>query len=74
MLIYELSMEEKRKTRGKQRERQALSLRSSIELLDEVRQIIHEARKQTARAVNAGVTLLYWQVGSQEKGLLTWIP
>lgn len=32
-------------------------------LLCEVRQLIVEARQKTARMVNAGLTLLYWQVG-----------
>lgn len=34
-------------------------------LLAEVRGLILEARQQTARAVNAGLTLLYWQVGER---------
>jgi predicted nuclease of restriction endonuclease-like (RecB) superfamily len=34
-------------------------------LLDEVRAIILDARRQTARAINAGLTLLYWQVGDR---------
>ena len=34
-------------------------------LLGEVRQLILEARQQTARAVNAGLTLLYWQIGDR---------
>src|SRR2546425_4925609 len=34
-------------------------------LLAEVRELILEARQQTARAVNAGLTLLYWQVGDR---------
>jgi len=34
-------------------------------LLAEVRRLILEARQQTARAVNAGLTLLYWQVGDR---------
>ncbi len=34
-------------------------------LLTEVRQFIVEARQQTARSVNAGLTMLYWQVGDR---------
>jgi len=34
-------------------------------LLAEVRGLILEARQQTARTVNAGLTLLYWQVGDR---------
>jgi len=34
-------------------------------LLTEVRQLIMEARQQTARMVNAGLTMLYWQVGDR---------
>ncbi|MGE3151565.1 MAG: YhcG family protein [Nitrospiraceae bacterium] len=34
-------------------------------LLTEVRHLVVEARQQTARMVNAGLTLLYWQVGSR---------
>lgn len=34
-------------------------------LLAEVRRLILEARQQTARAVNTGLTLLYWQVGDR---------
>jgi len=34
-------------------------------LLDEVRHLIVEARQGTAQAVNAGLTLLYWQVGDR---------
>ena len=32
-------------------------------LLAEVRDLILQARQRTAQAVNAGLTLLYWQVG-----------
>lgn len=35
------------------------------ELLAEVRSLILDARQQTARMVNAGLTLLYWQVGDR---------
>jgi len=34
-------------------------------ILAEVRNIIIEARQQTARMVNAGLTLLYWRVGDR---------
>jgi predicted nuclease of restriction endonuclease-like (RecB) superfamily len=34
-------------------------------LLSEVRDLIVEARQRTAQAVNAGLTLLYWQVGDR---------
>ncbi len=34
-------------------------------VLAEVRGLILEARQQTARMVNAGLTLLYWQVGDR---------
>ncbi|MFL6261030.1 MAG: DUF1016 N-terminal domain-containing protein [Thermoanaerobaculia bacterium] len=34
-------------------------------LLAEVRDLILETRQQTARTVNAGLTLLYWQVGDR---------
>ncbi len=37
----------------------------SSALLAEVRDLVLEARHQTARAVNAGLTLLYWQVGDR---------
>jgi hypothetical protein len=33
------------------------------ELLDEVRQLIAAARRQTAVAVNLGLTALYWRIG-----------
>jgi hypothetical protein len=38
---------------------------TSNELLREVRQLIIEARVGVARTVNAGLTLLYWQVGDR---------
>lgn len=34
-------------------------------MLDEVRGLILEGRQQTARMVNAGLTLLYWQIGDR---------
>lgn len=33
------------------------------ELLIEIRTLIEEARRQTAAAVNIGLTVLYWRVG-----------
>ncbi len=36
-----------------------------VALLGEVRQLILEARQQTARVVNAGLTLLSWQIGNR---------
>ena len=33
------------------------------ELLIEIRTLIEEARRQTAVAVNIGLTLLYWRIG-----------
>ena len=38
---------------------------SPVILLDEVRQLIIDARQQTARMVNVALTLLYWQVGDR---------
>jgi predicted nuclease of restriction endonuclease-like (RecB) superfamily len=38
---------------------------SSAELLADIRRLIAEARRQTAVAVNAGLTLLYWRVGKR---------
>ena len=34
-------------------------------LLSELRELISKTREQTAQAVNAGLTLLYWQVGDR---------
>jgi hypothetical protein len=34
-------------------------------LLTELRELISKTREQTAQAVNAGLTLLYWQVGDR---------
>src|SRR5215470_2078947 len=34
-------------------------------LLTEVRDLILESRQQVARAVNSGLTLLYWRVGDR---------
>jgi len=41
-----------------------IAARSGV-LLADVRDIILESRQQIARAVNAGLTLLYWQVGDR---------
>jgi len=41
------------------------AVRLSNGLLAEVRGLIFEARQQTARMVNTGLTLLYWQVGDR---------
>jgi hypothetical protein len=53
---------------GRSRPRASLSrakvARPSV-LLVEVRGLILEARQQTARMVNAGLTLLYWHVGDR---------
>ncbi|MGA3213091.1 MAG: hypothetical protein ABSD20_17445 [Terriglobales bacterium] len=35
------------------------------QLLDEVRQLIVAARRQTAAAVNLGLTALYWRIGKR---------
>jgi predicted nuclease of restriction endonuclease-like (RecB) superfamily len=37
----------------------------SRELLIEIRSLIEEARRQTAAAVNIGLTALYWQIGKR---------
>jgi len=34
-------------------------------LLIEIRTLIEEARRQTAAAVNIGLTVLYWRVGKR---------
>ena len=34
-------------------------------LLAELRDLIHEARRQTAQAVNAALTITYWRVGDR---------
>ena len=39
--------------------------RSSQPLLAELRQLIESAREQTAQAVNAALTTLYWQIGAR---------
>jgi predicted nuclease of restriction endonuclease-like (RecB) superfamily len=38
---------------------------SSAQVLADIRRLIAEARRQTAVAVNAGLTLLYWRVGKR---------
>ena len=35
------------------------------ELLADIRRLIAEARRQTAVAVNVGLTILYWRVGKR---------
>lgn len=58
-------------TRTRRPSGQALMARSSIQprlpagLLDELRQFIVEAREQTARLVDASLTLLYWRLGER---------
>lgn len=37
----------------------------SQDLLNEIRSLIEEARRQTAAAVNAGLTVLYWRIGDR---------
>ncbi len=37
----------------------------SRDLLNEIRRLIEEARRQTAAAVNVGLTLLYWRIGNR---------
>lgn len=37
----------------------------SRDLLNEIRSLIEEARRQTAAAVNFGLTALYWRVGNR---------
>jgi len=43
----------------------ALPVRKPTELLAEVRELILQTREDVARAVNSGLTLLYWQVGDR---------
>ena len=35
------------------------------ELLKDVRALITEAQRQTAAAVNVGLTMLYWRIGTR---------
>jgi predicted nuclease of restriction endonuclease-like (RecB) superfamily len=44
---------------------EVLEAGSSGVLLDDIRALIKETRAQVATAVNAGLTLLYWQVGKR---------
>jgi hypothetical protein len=37
----------------------------SRDLLNEIRSLIKDARRQTAAAVNVGLTALYWQIGNR---------
>jgi hypothetical protein len=37
----------------------------SRDLLNEVRSLIEDARRQTAAAVNVGLTSLYWRIGNR---------
>src|SRR5262245_44837776 len=58
----------KRKTPNKQlvpAERAAESLAAPDALLDDVRNLIRQAREATAQAVNSALVLLYWEVGQR---------
>ena len=46
--------------------KQDLDLKSQEprDLLTEIRTVIEDTRRQTAVAVNKGLTLLYWRIGS----------
>ena len=46
-------------------QRAASPIRSSSSLHAEIRELILSARNQVAQAVNAGLTMLYWQVGGR---------
>ena len=37
----------------------------SRDLLNEIRSLIEDARRQTAAAVNFGLTALYWRIGNR---------
>lgn len=52
-------------TRNKISRKQSAAILTPDALLAEVRHLIIETRQQTARMVNAGLTLLYWQVGDR---------
>jgi hypothetical protein len=39
--------------------------RSSRDLIKEIRSLIVDARRQTAVAVNVGLTALYWRIGNR---------
>jgi hypothetical protein len=42
-----------------------LQLAPSRDLLHDVRELIVQAREQTARAVNSALAALYWQIGKR---------
>lgn len=50
----------RRKPRAK---RPAILARSSLALADDLRSLIYEARSRVAQTVNAGLVLLYWEIG-----------
>ncbi len=50
---------------GKKRERNPVRDQARNALLPDLRELILTAQSQVARAVNAGLTLLYWQVGDR---------
>ena len=52
-------------TKRKQPELSALRQSANIPLLDDIRQLIVDTRVRVAVAVNAGLTLLYWQIGQR---------
>lgn len=37
----------------------------SRDLLNEIRSLIEDARRQTAAAVNVGLTAVYWRIGNR---------
>ena len=58
-------------TKRKQPERSALLQPARTPLLDDIRQLIVDTRVRVAAAVNADLTLLYWQIGQRiRKGVL----
>jgi hypothetical protein len=50
--------------KNKQREREEM-MRVSPPLLGELRGMIEESRRSLAGAVNASMTMLYWQIGTR---------
>ena len=46
-------------------DRSAQTVSTSSDLIQELRQIIEQSRMQVAQAVNAGLSLLYWQIGKR---------
>jgi hypothetical protein len=52
-------------TKRKQLELSVLRQSASTPLLDDIRQLIVDTRVRVAAAVNAGLTLLYWQIGQR---------